>query len=136
MARVVAIDYGLKRTGLAISDPLRMIANGLDTVDTRVLMDELKRLFASRHFDTIVVGEAKRNDGSASDIEHHISRLIKGLSEAFPDVEIVRMDERFTSKLAIETLIAAGASKKRRRQKGMIDKVSATLILQDYLNTV
>lgn len=134
MQRIVAIDYGSKRCGLAISDPLNIIANGLETVDTDTL---LVRLYNIRHelgFQTVVVGLPRRLSGEMSAIETDIRKTIETIKIAFPDVKIVRMDERFTSKIAMQTLVSAGAKKSQRREKGTIDKVSATLLLQEYLN--
>lgn len=134
MARVLAIDYGLKRCGMAISDPLGMIANGLDTVDAPQLMKVLQAIHESHGFDTIVIGEPMRLGGEMSTLENHIQEAIVRIGERFPEVRMERMDERFTSKMAMDTMIAAGARKKQRRDKATVDKISATLILQEYLN--
>lgn len=134
MARVLAIDYGMKRCGLAISDPLGMIANGLDTVEAPHLMKALQSLMDLYGFDTVVIGEPRRLGGEMSELENHIQQAIVRITERFSAVRIARMDERFTSKMAMDALIAAGASKKQRRDKGNVDKISATLILQEYLN--
>jgi putative Holliday junction resolvase len=134
MARVLAIDFGLKRTGLAISDPLGMIANGLETVDSKVLLVAMKQIDGNQGFDTIVIGEPRRLNGEHSEIEQNIKILITELSKVFPSKQIERFDERFTSKIALDTLIGSGVSKKERSKKGNIDKISATLILQEYLN--
>lgn len=134
MNRALALDYGSKRTGVAISDPLRMIANGLDTVASSELIPALKRIFEKQAFDTIVIGQPRRMDGSFSDIEMEILPTIERIKAAFPEAEIVRLDERFTSKIAMQTMIAAGSSKTQRREKGNLDKISAALLLQEYLN--
>lgn len=135
MARIAAIDYGAKRTGIAISDPLGMIANGLDTAETVNLLTVLKNLHASQGFERLVVGQPKRMDGSASDIEASIASFIEKFRSALPEVQVDRMDERFTSKIAMQTMLQNGSKRSDRRQKGNVDKISATLILQDYLNT-
>jgi putative Holliday junction resolvase len=134
MGRILAIDYGSKRCGIALSDPLAMIANGLPTTETFALLDRLKALHADPGFEVIVVGLPLRHSGEPSSIESHIQQAITKMKEAFPEVVIERFDERFTSKIAMQTMIAAGATKKQRREKGNIDKVSATLLLQEYLN--
>jgi putative Holliday junction resolvase len=135
MARIIAIDYGTKRCGLAISDPLGMIANGLETIEAPLLMKSLEALYQSHAFDTIVIGLPIELSGGLSAIESQIQTAIVRIKERFPSVRIERMDERFTSKMALDAMIVAGASKKQRKVKGNIDKISATLILQDYLNT-
>lgn len=135
MCRTVAIDYGGKRCGIAISDPLGMIANGLPTVDTPQLSDRLSELYRDPGFERIVIGLPKRHSGELSDIETEIQGVIKSCAQLFPDVVLDRYDERFTSKIAMQTMVMAGATKKQRREKGNIDKVSATLILQEYLNS-
>ncbi|HAQ72112.1 Holliday junction resolvase RuvX [Salibacteraceae bacterium] len=134
MGRVLALDYGGKRCGLAISDPLKMIANGLDTSETHLLLDNLKRIQKEYGFEKLVVGLPKRLSGEMSAIEQKIIPMIEKIKKDFPEVEIVRFDERFTSKMALESMIVAGAKKKQRAEKGNIDKVSATLLLQEYLN--
>jgi putative holliday junction resolvase len=134
MGRVLALDYGGKRCGLAISDPLKMIANGLDTSETHLLLDNLKRIQKEYGFEKLVVGLHKRLSGEMSAIEQKIIPMIEKIKKDFPEVEIVRFDERFTSKMALESMIVAGAKKKQRAEKGNIDKVSATLLLQEYLN--
>jgi len=134
MGRVLALDYGGKRCGLAISDPLKMIANGLDTSETHLLLDNLKRIQKEYGFEKLVVGLPKRLSGEMSAIEQKIIPMIEKIKKDFPEVEIVRFDERFTIKMALESMIVAGAKKKQRAEKGNIDKVSATLLLQEYLN--
>lgn len=125
----------MKRTGLAISDPLGMIANGLDTVSTHELMGKLKELKSNQGFDTVVIGHPKRMSGEDSLIEPNIKLFIEALEKIFLRIQIVRFDERFTSKIASQTMLNNGATKSQRKVKGSIDKISATLILQDYLNT-
>ena len=135
MSRILALDYGSKRCGLAISDPLGMIANALPTLETRVLLAQLPVLYREYQFSTLVVGEPLRASGEHAAVEEQILLAIEKIRQLLPGVEVVRFDERYTSKIAMQTLIRAGATKKQRRDKGMIDKVSAALILQDYLNS-
>ena len=136
MSRVLSIDFGLKRCGLAISDPLKMIANGLDTVDSKELMESVLDIASAQGVDTVVIGHPKRMSGEDSAIETNIQMFIEALSKKNNRLNIERMDERFTSKLALDSMIRAGSTKKQRSDKGLIDKVSATLILQEYLNQV
>lgn len=124
----------MRRSGLAISDPLKMIANGLDTVDSRELLNRVIELTSSENVETVVIGHPKRMSGEDSAIENNIQIFIKELSNKLSDLNVERMDERFTSKLALDSMIRAGSTKKQRSDKGLIDKVSATLILQEYLN--
>ncbi len=134
MGRILALDYGKVRCGLAVSDPLKMIANGLDTVGRKDLNDELSRLLKEYEIERLVIGEPKRHSGESSEVERDIQKLIRTLQSNHPDLPISRMDERFTSKMAMDAMITMGATRKQRQQKGNIDKISATLILQDYLN--
>ena len=131
--KVLALDFGIKRTGLAISDEMKMIASGLKTVDSRSLMNELKLIIPQESIDTLVVGEPKFTDGQPMQLEKNISFLIEDIQELFPDLKIVRMDERFTSKMAFQTMIDSGLKKKKRQNKGLIDEISATILLQNYL---
>ena len=133
MPRIIAIDYGTKRTGLAVTDPLRLIASGLTTVKTSELVPFLKDYFEREAVDLVLLGQPKRHDGSFSEVEQEIAAFALKLAEIFPNLEIKRMDERFTSKLAFQAMIDGGLSKKQRRNKALIDQVSATIILQEYL---
>lgn len=136
MGRILAIDFGLKRSGLAITDELRIIATPLDTVDSRELMDVLVRLVAKEKIDVIVLGEPKRMDGSDSHVTQNVYLLKEALEKQFPAVKIDLHDERFTSKMALDAMIQGGMKKKDRQQKGMIDKVSAAIILQEYIGNL
>lgn len=136
MGRILAIDFGLKRSGLAITDELRIIATPLDTVDSRELMDVLVRLVAKDKIDVIVLGEPKRMDGSDSHVTQNVYLLKEALEKQFPTVKIDLHDERFTSKMALDAMIQGGMKKKDRQQKGMIDKVSAAIILQEYIGNL
>jgi putative Holliday junction resolvase len=133
MAKVIAIDFGLKRTGLALSDDQKMFAFGLKTVDSRNLMDELKKLVATEQIDTFVVGEPKRLDASDTHISENVRRLVNALKQNFPEITIHSLDERFTSKIAASALSQMGMQKKVKQDKGLIDEVSATILLQDFL---
>ena len=136
MARIIAIDYGSKRTGVAITDPLQLIASGLTTVETKQLMPFLKNYFKEEDVETMVIGEPKRMNNEPSDIEGDIIRFRESVSRTFPKLKTVRQDERFTSKMAFQTMIDSGLSKKKRQNKATIDEVSATIILQDYLYSI
>jgi len=133
MGRLLAIDYGSKRTGIAITDELQLIASGLTTVKTNDLIPFLKDYFNAEQVELVIIGEPKQKDGTHSHIEIEISKFIKQLIEVFPDLEIKRIDERFTSKMAFQTMIDSGLKKKQRQNKALIDEISATIILQDYL---
>ena len=133
MGRILAIDYGTKRTGIAITDELQLIASGLTTVHTKELIPFLQNYLASEKVELILVGEPKQKDGTHSDVEVDIQKFLSKLSKALPEIEIKRVDERFTSKMAFQTMIDSGLSKKQRQNKSLIDEISATIILQEYL---
>jgi len=136
VARIIAIDYGSKRTGIAITDPLQLIASGLTTVETKELMAFLKNYLNEEVVETMVIGEPKRMNNEPSDIESKIVRFRESIKKEFPELKIARQDERFTSKMAFQTMIDSGLSKKKRQNKATIDEVSATIILQDYLYSI
>jgi putative Holliday junction resolvase len=133
MARLLAIDFGTKRTGIAITDEMQIIASGLTTVSTKDLISFLKDYFVKEDVELIIIGEPKQKDGTHSDVEVCIKNFILKLVKAFPKLRIERMDERFTSKIALKTMIESGLSKKKRQNKSLVDEISATIILQDYL---
>ena len=133
MARAIAIDFGLKRCGIAVSDEMKMIASGLTTVDAQNLMNYLINYFQQEEVDEIIIGLPKHKDGKVNDIEQNIQLLIKELEKKFQNKKIIRVDERFTSKMAFQTMIDSGLGKKKRRDKKLVDEVSATIILQSYL---
>jgi len=135
MGRILAIDYGLKRTGIAVTDPLQMIANGLTTVETKALKVFLEDYLQKENVEKIIVGEPRQMDYSHSEIEPAIRQFMAEFKKKVPDVKFERFDERFTSKLASQALLAAGYKKKDRRNKELVDKVSATIILQSYLQS-
>jgi len=133
LARILAIDYGTKRIGIAVTDPLQIIANGLDTVPPEEVFDYLKTYLAAEEVETIVVGEPLHLDGSPAQIAPQVEAFKKKLIELFPGVEVVSQDERFTSEDAKRIIRQSGAKKKKRRDKALVDKISAVLILQEYL---
>ncbi|MCQ2294954.1 MAG: Holliday junction resolvase RuvX [Bacteroidales bacterium] len=136
MGRILAIDYGLKRTGIAVTDTNRIIATGLTTVNTPTLLKFLHDYCATEPVDIFLVGEAKHMDNTPSESMRYIEPFVQKLAQEFPDKEIARIDERFTSKLAFQAMIDGGLKKKQRQDKGMIDQVSATIMLQDYLQSL
>jgi putative Holliday junction resolvase len=133
MGKALALDFGLKRTGLALSDESRIFAFGHSTVESKDLVSVLKLLIPNEKVSTIVLGKPKRLDNSLFEINQNIDLLIEALKKEFPSCEIVQIDERFTSKMASQVISQSGKSKKERQDKSLIDKVSATLILQSYL---
>ena len=134
MGKIIAIDFGLKRTGLSITDDLNMFAFGLDTVDSKDLMTSLKDLIPKENIDRIVLGLPKRLNNEDSHITQNVYLLKEILEKQFILVKVVLIDERFTSKMASQSMHNAGATKKQKKQKGLVDKVSATIILQSYLS--
>lgn len=132
--RILSIDYGTKRTGLAVTDPLKLIASGLTTVDTPQLLPFLEKYIAEEAVEAFVIGLPKRLNNEDSAVEADIQQLLTKLKERFPTIKIHRYDERFTSKIAFQTMIDSGLKKKQRQNKALIDEISATLILQDFLN--
>jgi putative holliday junction resolvase len=133
MARIMAIDYGKKRTGLAVTDPLKIIASGLTTVDTEKLVWYLKEYFAKEEVELILLGNPKQLDGSDNDITPKVEKFFSQLQKLFPQIPAKLIDERFTSKMAFQTMIDSGLKKKDRQNKALIDEVSATILLQGYL---
>ena len=133
MGRIIALDYGQKRTGVAVTDELRIIASGLTTVPTNKIIPFLTQYLKEETVDLLVVGEPKQMNNLPSESEVFIKSFLTKLSEAFPDIKIERQDERFTSKMAFQSMLDSGLKKKQRRNKELIDEISATLILQDYL---
>jgi putative Holliday junction resolvase len=136
MGRIIGIDHGRKRTGIAVTDPSRIIASPLTTVPTHELMEFLKKYISEEGVDCIVVGEPKQMDYSASESEQFIKPFLKQLKKTFPEITIERVDERFTSKMAMQAILDSGINKKRRRDKALVDKVSAAIILQTYLDMI
>ncbi|HRR04388.1 MAG TPA: Holliday junction resolvase RuvX, partial [Bacteroidales bacterium] len=133
MGRVLAIDYGQKRVGFAVSDPDKIIAQGLDTVHVTQAFDFIQNYISIEQVETIVVGDPKRMDNTQSESARFIEPFVNRLKKAFPTIPIVRIDERFTSKIAFQTMLDSGLKKKERQNKALVDKISATVILQSYL---
>lgn len=133
MARILAIDYGKIRTGLAVTDEMQIIASGLTTVNTKELITFLKDYLSKEQVELFLVGEPKQMDNTPSESEALIIPFLVKLENSFPNVPIKRVDERFTSKMATQTLIDSGLKKKQRKNKALLDEVSATIILQSYL---
>lgn len=133
MARIIAIDYGQKRVGFAATDELRICANALDTVHVTQAFDYLKNYLEKENVDAIVIGEPRKLDNTPSDSSRFIEPFVNRVRKAFPTIPIVRVDERFTSRIAFQTMIDAGVKKKDRQDKALVDKISATIILQTYL---
>jgi len=133
MGRVLAIDYGQKRVGFAVSDPDKIIAQGLDTVHVTQAFDFIQNYISIEQVETIVVGNPKRMDNTQSESARFIEPFVNRLKKAFPSIPIVRIDERFTSKIAFQTMLDGGLKKKERQNKALVDKISATVILQSYL---
>lgn len=133
MARILALDFGTKRSGIAVTDELQIIASGLTTVDTAELITFLKDYTSKEQVELFVIGEPKQMNNEASESEVFISKFVVKLSTAISNIPIVRVDERFTSKMAFQTMIDSGLNKKQRRDKALVDEISATIILQSYL---
>ena len=133
MGRILAIDYGTKRTGIAVRDPLRIIAGGLETVETKQLEKWLAQYLAREEVSTIVVGKPMQPNGAPSETWRFVEPLVRRLKAAYPEKEVTLYDERFTSVLANRAIRASGIGQMARRDKALVDKVSATIILQDYM---
>ena len=133
MAQILAIDYGKVRTGLAVTDDMQIIASGLTTVPTKELLDFLKDYTKKENVELFLVGEPKQMNNQASESEVLIIPFISQLKTFFPNIPIKRVDERFTSKMAVQTMIDSGLKKKQRQNKALVDEISATIILQSYL---
>ncbi|MFO0495059.1 MAG: Holliday junction resolvase RuvX [Flavobacteriia bacterium] len=136
MSKIIAIDFGLKRTGLAITDELRIIAAPLITVDSHNLMDFLYTLFLKESVEVIVLGEPKRLDNSDTHISENVRLLKVALENQFPEKKVVLHDERFTSIIAARSMADAGMNKQKRKEKGNLDMISATVILQSYMDSI
>lgn len=135
MGRILAIDYGRRRTGIAVTDPLQMIANGLTTVRTHELMTFLLDYFSRETVDKVIIGLPKQMDNTASESMKYITPFVNQFKKKLPDLPIEFVDERFTSVLAQRTILEAGLKKKDRQNKALVDEVSATIILQTYLES-
>lgn len=135
MARIMAIDYGRKRCGIAVTDTLQIIANGLTTVSSTELIDFIRNYIAKEPVELIVVGKPKQVNNQPSENMRYVTALLNSLHKQLPDMKVELYDERFTSVLAQRTMIDAGLGKQARRNKELVDEISATIILQDYLES-
>lgn len=133
MARILCIDYGGKRTGLAVTDPLQIIASALTTIESKTLIPFLKDYFSKEQVELILIGEPKNWDDSDTHATPLVERCIKELHKHFPTIPVKKVDERYTSKLASQAMIQMGMKKKDRQKKGNVDQIAATIMLQEYL---
>ena len=136
LGRILAIDYGQKRVGIAVTDPLKIIANGLTTVHSKDIFQFLTDYFQSEAVECVVIGYPKTLKNEGSESLKYINPFIKKFQKTFPDMKIEQMDERFTSKMAFQTMIDAGVKKHKRRDKALVDTISAALILQTYMSYI
>lgn len=136
MARILSIDYGKKRTGLAVTDPLQIIATGLTTVETPQLFKYLKEYFAKEAVELIIMGEPKNMDDSDTHATPLVKQAVARLKKEFPTIPIKMVDERFTSKMASQAMIDMGLKKKQRQNKALVDEIAATIMLQEYLRSI
>ena len=134
MARILSIDYGQKRTGIAVTDEMQIIASGLTTIPSATAIDFLKDYFSKEKVELVLIGEPKQMNGEPSQSASIIKGFVTHFSNHFPDMKVIRVDERFTSKMAFKTMIDSGLNKKKRQNKALIDEISATIMLQDYLS--
>lgn len=133
MPRILAIDYGIKRTGIAVTDEMQIIASGLTTVPSETAIAFLKEYFSKENVVKVLIGEPKQMNGLASESTPIIERFVTDFQTAFPEMKVERVDERFTSKMAFQTMIDSGLKKKQRQNKALVDEIAATILLQDYL---
>jgi putative Holliday junction resolvase len=133
MGRIMAVDYGRKRVGIAVTDPMQMIANGLDTIASHNVLDFLRKYFNQEQVDTVVIGYPVTLKNEPSEAIRYVNDFLKKFEQTFPEKRYFLMDERFTSKMASQAMIDGGLKKKQRQNKAMVDKISATIILQSYM---
>ena len=133
MSRILAIDFGIKRTGIAVTDELQIIASGLTTIPSETAIGFLIDYFSKENVSKVLIGEPKQMNGEPSESTPIIEKFVTDFITAFPEMNIVRVDERFTSKMAFQTMIDSGLKKKQRQNKGLVDEIAATILLQDYL---
>ncbi len=133
MARILSLDYGKKRTGVAVTDPLQIIASGLTTVDTQQLFDFLKDYISKEVVEKIIIGLPYQLDGSPTDATASVLHCIRRLKNSFPTIPVVSVDEQFSSKMASRAMLDMGLKKKDRQKKGLVDEIAATLLLQEYM---
>lgn len=133
MPRILAIDYGMKRTGIAVTDELQIIASGLTTIPSETAIAFLTNYFAKEDVIKVLIGEPKQMNGQPSESTAVIEKFVTQFKTAFPEMKVERVDERFTSKMAFQTMIDSGLKKKQRQNKALVDEIAATIMLQDYL---
>ena len=133
MPRILAIDYGQKRTGIAITDELQIIASGLTTIPSETAIAFLKDYFSKENVNKVLIGEPKQMNGQPSESAEIIEKFVAKFTTTFPDMKVIRVDERFTSKMAFQTMIDSGLKKNQRKNKALIDEIAATIMLQDFL---
>jgi len=134
MSRILAIDYGMKRTGIAVTDSMQIIASGLTTIASETALNFLADYFAKEKVERVLIGDPKQMNGLPSESAPIIEAFVEKFIAQFPDMQLERVDERFTSKMAFQTMIDSGLKKKQRQDKALIDEISATIMLQDYLS--
>ena len=133
MPRILALDYGLKRTGIAVTDEFQIIASGLTTIPSETTIAFLKEYFAKEKVEKVIIGEPKQMNGQPSESAEIIEKFVVKFKSEFPQMKMERVDERFTSKMAFQTMIDSGLKKKQRQNKGLVDEIAAAIMLQDYL---
>ena len=133
MSRILAIDYGIKRTGIAVTDELQIIASGLTTIPSETAISFLADYFSKENVSRVLIGEPKQMNGQPSESTPIIEKFVSDFTTAFPEMKVERVDERFTSKMAFQTMIDSGLKKQQRQNKALLDEISATIMLQDYL---
>lgn len=136
MSRILCIDYGFKRTGIAVTDPLQIIATGLTTVDSKELIPFLKNYFSREEVELILIGEPKNWDDTDTHATPLVANCIKVLEKNFPSVPVKKVDERYTSKMAKDAMLEMGLKKMKRRNKALVDEIAATIMLQEYLRSI
>jgi putative Holliday junction resolvase len=136
LPRILSIDYGLKRTGLAVTDPLQIIATGLTTIESKQLIPFLKDYFSKEAVELIIIGEPKNWDNSDTHVTPLVEKCIKELQKNFPHIPVKKVDERYTSKMAKDAMLEMGLKKMQRRNKALVDEIAATILLQDYLRSI
>jgi putative Holliday junction resolvase len=136
MPRILSIDYGLKRTGLAVTDPLQIIATGLTTVESKQLISFLKDYFAKEEVELMIIGEPKNWDDTDTHATPLVEKIIKQLEKSFPKIPIKKVDERYTSKMAKDAMLEMGLKKMQRRNKKLVDEIAATILLQEYMRRI
>jgi putative Holliday junction resolvase len=136
VARILCIDYGLKRTGIAVTDPLQIIATGLTTIHPKDLIPFLKDYFSKEQVELVIIGWPTNWDDSATHATPHVERCIKDLQKNFPSIPVKKVDERYTSKMAKDAMLEMGLKKMQRRNKALVDEIAATIMLQEYLRSI